>query len=368
MNAANCKLSCLLVAIGSTAFLLCSCQTAAPQKVATEEPDAVPEIGVETPEKKEPEPVVDPKPVVLKLEPQKTVVVKRGVHEQADQLGATATRQEDGVWRIEKGDRRLELKEKSRRALLNDVVVYLSEPFVEIDGTYEVSEADFEYTLRPALEPPEIVLKSKIVVIDPGHGGAEPGTENQTLGILEKDLNLDVAVRLQALLEENGYKVVLTRYNDRLVPLEDRSKIANRSNAGLFVSIHFNAAHNEEASGIETYVLTPPDSVSSNDGRVEDDAPVYAGNDFDPLNFELGYQIQSRLIADLQRQDRGIKRARFKVLTELECPGILVECGFLSHGKEARLVNTPVYRQKLAESLSHSLTSILMSSRVIPSS
>jgi len=94
---------------------------------------------------------------------------------------------------------------------------------------------------------------------------------------------------------------------------------------------------------------------------------LYAGNDFDPLNFELGYQIQSRLIDDLQREDRGIKRARFKVLTELECPGILVECGFLSHGKEARLVNTPVYRQKLAESLSHSLTSILMSSKVVPS-
>lgn len=366
MRAAGRKLNCLLVVLSSLAFLLCSCQTPAPKGPEPEVTAVVPELGTDVPEVETVVPAPEPDPISPKPELKEPPRPIAGIFGQARRLGASVQEKGDGFWYVEKGSRKLELKEQSRIANLNETVVFLNEIFTERKGVLALSDSDFEYTLRPALDPTEIVLKSKIIVIDPGHGGAEPGSGNKALSILEKDLNLDVSIRLQKLLEENGFKVVLTRYNDRLVPLEDRSRIANRSNAGIFLSIHFNAALNVEASGIETYMLTPPESASSNDDAIGSDELSYSGNEFDHLNFELGYRIQSRLIDDLQRVDRGIKKARFKVLKDLECPGLLVECGFLSHGKEAPLVNTPVYRQKLAESLSHSLTSILMSSQIVP--
>ncbi len=366
MRAAYCKLDCLLVVLSSAAFFLCSCQTQPAKVPESNAAEAVPEIGTETPRVESVVATPEPEPVPPLPEPKEPARPLSGIFEQANRIGATAQAKGDGVWLIEKGGRKLELTEQSRMASLNGIVVFLNEPFLEKEGAFVLSDSDFEYTLRPALEPAEIVLRSKVIVIDPGHGGAEPGSENKSLSLLEKDLNLDVSIRLQKLLEDNGYKVVLTRYNDRLVPLEDRSRIANRSNAGIFLSIHFNSALNKEASGIETYLLTPPESASSNDDAIGSSETSYSGNSFDSLNFELGFRIQSRLIADLQREDRGLKKARFKVLKDLECPGLLVECGFLSHGKEAPLINTPVYRQKLAESLSHSLTSILMSSQIVP--
>lgn len=367
MRAAHSKLQRLLVFVGSAALFLCSCKTTQTEVAEPEDTAVVTELGVEPTQVETVEPVSEPEPVVPPEKTEKPTPQATGIFVQADRLGARVVEKGDGVWLIEKGERSVELKEQSRRAILNGTVVYLNEVFAEKEGDFTLSDLDFEYTLRPALDPPEILLRSKIVVIDPGHGGAEPGSVNESLRILEKDLNLDVSLRLQKLLDENGFKVVLTRYNDRLVPLEDRSQIANRSNAGLFVSIHFNAALNKEASGIETYLLTPENSASSNDDTIGSSEPSYLGNQSDLLNFELGYRVQSRLIADLQRVDRGIKKARFKVLKDLECPGLLIECGFLSHGKEAPLINTPVYRQKLAESLSHSLTSILMTSRIVSS-
>jgi len=197
------------------------------------------------------------------------------------------------------------------------------------------------------------------VVIDPGHGGTETGTRNETLGVFEKELNLDVAIRVRYLLEDEGVNVVMTRYDDRVVSLEDRLKIANRAKPALFASIHFNAAPNLKAEGIETYVLTPPIAVSSNDSLSSLRQGRLAGNGFDYANFEIGFLVQRKLISDLQRVDRGLKRARFKVLTELGCPGILIECGFLSNDKEALLVNTPVFRQRLAKSLSEAILELL---------
>lgn len=361
MSTSDCKLRRLLMVSSGLAILLSACQTPPLEVHEKEAPPALSELGPEPsrievyipepgPAPSEPEPLQEPPPKPT------------GIVWQAEQIGATVEKAGEIDWLVVKGDRRLQLTERSRKANLNGTVIYLNDAFFEKDGTYALSESDFEYILKPALNPVEIVLKSKIVAIDPGHGGAEPGSENQSLGLLEKDLNLDVSMRLKDLLEEKGYKVVLTRYNDRLVPLEDRSKIANRANAGIFVSIHFNASINDEASGIETYVLTPPGSSSSNGESLDSDVSSLPGNYFDRVHFELGYQIQSRLVADLQRVDRGLKKARFMVLKDLECPGLLVEGGFLSHSREALLVNTPVYRQKLAESLSESLVAILLKS------
>lgn len=360
MNPAPRKPIRLLILLGGVASFIVSCQTIPDPEIAEESPDPEPESTVATPAElgTEPKPVA---PVAPTKEPKPKIVRKPagGIANQAERLGAVAKDLGDGVWQVEKASRTLELRESSRNASLNGTVVILHEPFELGKDGFALSESDFENTLRPAIEAPSLKLRSRVVVLDPGHGGAEPGSVNQSLNVLEKDLNLDVSLRLQELLEANGVKVVLTRYNDRLVPLEDRSEIANRSNAGLFISIHFNSARNIEASGIETFALTPAGAVSSNDSQVGEGSGQFPGNAFDAANFELGFRIQSRLVDDLQRIDRGLKRARFKVLKDLECPGALVECGFLSHGKEALLVNTPVYRQKLAESLAESILASL---------
>ena len=367
MRSGQSKLQRLLVFMGSAALFLSSCRTPQSEVADSGETAFASELGVEPNQLTTVETVSETGAVVPIVKSKKPNPKAAGIFKQAGQLGARVTEKGEGVWLIEKGKRRFELREQSRQAILNGTVVYLNEVFAEKKGNFALSHSDFEYTLRPALDPPEIVLRSKTVVLDPGHGGVEPGSVNRSLRILEKDLNLDVSLRLQKLIEENGFKVVLTRYDDRLVPLEDRSQIANRSNAGVFVSIHFNAAFNKEASGLETYLLTPQNSALSNDDIIGSSEPSNRVNQTHLLNFEFGYRVQSRLIVDLQRVDRGIKKARFKVLKDLECPGLLIECGFLSHVKEAPLINTPVYRQKLAESLSDSLTSILMTGRIVSS-
>ena len=335
---------------------LVSCQT---PPVPTSKDDAAPEMcpaepvveKLEQPEEK-PDLLEVPKP-----EPQPAPSLT--IESQARSIGARAKKVEDKDWEISKGDRLLVLTEESRTAELNGTVLVLNEPFKERQGAFRLGELDYEYTLKPAMDPLALRLGSRKVVIDPGHGGSDPGAGNENMGILEKDLNLDVSIRVQELLEEKGVSVVMTRYDDRVVSLEERLKIANRTLPALFVSIHFNSATNLEAKGIETYVLTPPFAISSNDGQASSRPGRLAGNDFDSANFEIGYSIQGKLVADLQRADRGLKRARFKVLTELSSPGILLECGFLSNDKEALLLNTPAFRQRLAKSFADAIIEML---------
>jgi N-acetylmuramoyl-L-alanine amidase len=339
-----------------TGFWMVSCQTpperaakdAPPSEHSPTEPEIVrgdePESKIDI--QKTPEIVPQPSPSL-------------NIESQARAIGAKAGKKGDDKWEISKGDRSLVLTEESRVAELNGTVLFLNEAFIKRDDTLRLGELDYEYTLKPAMYPLALKLGSRRVVIDPGHGGTETGTRNETLGVFEKELNLDVAIRVRYLLEDEGVNVVMTRYDDRVVSLEDRLKIANRAKPALFASIHFNAAPNLKAEGIETYVLTPPIAVSSNDSLSSLRQGRLAGNGFDYANFEIGFLVQRKLISDLQRVDRGLKRARFKVLTELGCPGILIECGFLSNDKEALLVNTPVFRQRLAKSLSEAILELL---------
>ncbi len=341
----------LLSISGCAAIFLCSCQTQQEPTPEKEPPSAVVEPEPSAPKK----PEVAPKPVTPTPKPKPSTPRAAGIAKQAKDAGAVTRKDSDGVWIVEKEGRTLRLFEDERKAELDGVAIFLDAPFEQRKRAYALSDSDVEYMFGLAMSPAKGALRSRTIVIDPGHGGSDRGTRSESLNLSEKDINLDISVRMQGLLEEMGYKVVLTRYDDRLLSLEDRTKIANRSNAGVFVSVHFNAALNEEAEGIEAYVLTPAGVASTNDSELGNDAGEWPGNDFDHLNFDLGFAIQKALISDLQRMDRGLKKARWKVLKELGCPGVLVECGFLSHSKEALLVNTPVYRQKLAESLAMSL-------------
>jgi len=244
---------------------------------------------------------------------------------------------------------------KGRRILyLNSVPIYLGFPTLESSGRLYLAEADYLHVLQPILTPQAFSNRPELrrIVLDAGHGGRDSGAKNDAYRIDEKSLALDVALRLQAMLQRAGYEVVMTRDSDRFIPLERRPQIANRANGDLFISIHFNAAYSSTAEGFETFALTPQFQASSKfpkPGRGDDRR--YDGNEQDPWNTLLGYHVQSALVKGAGGPDRGLKRARFLVLKHLECPGVLVELGFVSNPSTAQKVRTAVFRQTLAQSL-----------------
>ena len=339
----------LAVFLFITAFLW-GCKTVPPaeEPEPVEKPEApVPDVAPEPePAKPKPEPLVEP-------EPKPSAKPKPGTLEsQANEIGATVSRvQDENTWIISLDSNELALVEGSRKASLNGVSIFLDEVFEKRRGKWSLGESDQVLLLGVLREiGSKVRLDSNTVVIDPGHGGSEEGAVNETLGLLEKDLVLDLATRLQETLEEAGFKVVLTRFDDRLVSLSDRSRIANRSEAGFFISLHFNGSTNLEAKGIETFVLTPA-GYASTDANEQNEADRYSGNDYDSESLKLAWSIHSKLVEESQREDRGIKKGRFGVLKALDCPGVLIEGGFLTHNDEAHLISTPVYRQRLAEGI-----------------
>jgi N-acetylmuramoyl-L-alanine amidase len=212
-------------------------------------------------------------------------------------------------------------------------------------------------------------LKINRVVIDAGHGGHDQGTAGSN-GLLEKDLVLDVALRLGKLVEEKmGSEVVFTRSDDTFVPLEERTAIANRKKADLFISIHANSSPVPRVAGIETYYLnftTAPDALdvatrenASSDKSVyelQDLVQTIAKHDKVEESRSLALDVQSALQSyeiknNPLAKDRGIRKAPFVVLIGAQMPSILAEIGFLSNTRDQALLNKPDQRQKLAEAL-----------------
>ncbi|HET7537972.1 MAG TPA: N-acetylmuramoyl-L-alanine amidase [Candidatus Didemnitutus sp.] len=201
----------------------------------------------------------------------------------------------------------------------------------------------------------------KTIVLDPGHGGSDPGTENAKVGVNEKTNTLDVALRLKKLLELRGWRVLMVRDKDvelsknKKIDLAMRADFANKNNADLFLSIHFNSAP-QSISGVETFVLPSQFMLSTSDENGDDMTKTsFPGNRFDFANVLLGEKLHRALRSGLKIPDRGFKRQRFAVLRTLECPGALVECGYLSNDAEARRVGTAEFRQQIAESLADGL-------------
>ena len=248
----------------------------------------------------------------------------------------------------------IDVGKKNRVLYLNRLPIYLGFPTVESKGQLFITRADYQHVLQPILTPQVFKKRPGIrrVVIDAGHGGKDSGALNNTYGLMEKNLTLDVARRLKALLENSGFEVVMTRDSDVYIPLAQRPKVANRAKADLFVSLHFNAASSTSASGFESFALTPQYQASSKYPRpTSKDAKRYRGNEQDPWNTLITYHLERALVQGLGGPDRGIKRARWSVLKDLECPGVLTELGFISHAETAKKVRSPAFRQKLARSL-----------------
>jgi N-acetylmuramoyl-L-alanine amidase len=214
----------------------------------------------------------------------------------------------------------------------------------------------------------QLGLSVSRIVIDPGHGGRDPGTRAQ--GLKEADLTLDIALRLEKLLQaEPGLEVVLTRRADEYVPLETRTEIANREGADLFLSIHANASRNPAARGIETYFLSFASSPDAEAVAARENASsersmhtlpdiikaIALNNKLDESR-DLAAAVQETLSTRLRRADketrnRGVRKAPFVVLIGAGMPSALTEIAFLSNKQEAQLLKTTAYKQRIAEAL-----------------
>lgn len=254
---------------------------------------------------------------------------------------------------------RVELRADSREIEFAGRRVFLGDAILARAGTLYLSRIDAERALVPLLRPDRLPSRPPLrtVVLDAGHGGQDSGTVNTTLRLQEKDFALDVALRLRRQLAGTGWKVVLTRDEDRFVPLRERAEIANRANADVLVSIHFNAvAGNSTVRGTETFVLTPRHQRSTSSALASpDDDAEQPGNAHDHWSQVLGWQLHRRLLTKLGTEDRGLKRARFAVLRYADCPAVLVEAGYLSNDSEARRIADAKFRGDIAEALAAGL-------------
>ena len=196
------------------------------------------------------------------------------------------------------------------------------------------------------LEPAPSNAPFALVVIDAGHGGQDTGTVKN--GLVEKELALDVAHRVERLLQARGLVVALTRADDTYVSLQDRATIANNQPEAVFVSIHFDDAGRTAATGIETYYAAHPVSLPS---RIASWLPFLQRTSSEPPNVEsqsLATSIQETLVERTQAMSRGTRPEQFFVIANVRHPAVLVEGGFLTNKDDVvRLANAD-YRQQMA--------------------
>ncbi len=214
------------------------------------------------------------------------------------------------------------------------------------------------------------------VVIDPGHGGKDPGAIGTVLKLKEKDVNLSVALELGRLLyAEPGFKVVFTRKTDVFIPLDERAQKANKEKADLFISIHANASPNKSAYGAETFVVGSSSKENMATAMRENASILYEENykarygGFDPnksesyimfdmmqssfltQSIDLAQRVQKKIVSSCGRADRSVKQAGFLVLRQTNMPSILVELGYLTNAKEEKYLKKESSRKAMAKAI-----------------
>jgi N-acetylmuramoyl-L-alanine amidase len=232
---------------------------------------------------------------------------------------------------------------------------------------------------RVAIKPEGVELRvwprpqrqMKRLMLDPGHGGEDPGALGRQ-GTREKIVVMDVVKRLKTKLEKQGFEVILTRDTDRFVSLAERSRGSNGHKADLFISVHANASPNRAACGLETYFLSEAKTDWERAVAARENAslgtsesapgPGTAGdlgliladlaqNEFLFESSELAAQIQTATVKQARIKDRSVRQANFYVLRNSFMPAVLVECGFLSNKSEEKLLRKPEHRERLAEGI-----------------
>jgi len=233
----------------------------------------------------------------------------------------------------------------------------------------------------PALltkSPPSHTVRT--IVIDPGHGGKDPGAIGRG-GLKEKDVVLDIGLRLKKLLRRQGYTVIMTRADDTFIPLGDRTQIANSRNADLFVSIHANANPNRRTKGVQVYLLGKATDAEARDTASRENGDDNSHmSDLDQIfndmaldfrinhSITLAYQTHDAFLRTVGKRysvaDLGVKRAPFYVLMNSTMPGILAEVSFISNPQEEARLRQAAYRQSIAEALARGVERYLAESEI----
>ncbi len=264
---------------------------------------------------------------------------------------------------LENKEHRMILNVGSKQCRLNGILFILSRAVTYHKGHYLFSRTDLNNLIDPTIRPyrNRKARPFNTVVIDAGHGGRDSGSSGYFNN--EKFYTLKVARMLRDRLKKIGYRVVMTRDSDVYITLANRVKIANRYPHAIFICIHFNSGQSK-AHGIETYTVSPvgiPHIGRSHQARDDHSVP---GNMADSASVALATGVHSRVLMYLNNSrygnfgalDRGIKHARFNVLSGIKIPAILIEGGFLSNRSEAAKINTYQYQKALADAIVRGIT------------
>jgi N-acetylmuramoyl-L-alanine amidase len=223
---------------------------------------------------------------------------------------------------------------------------------------------------REAEKKHECSAKGYVVVLDPGHGGRDPGAISQDGALKEKDITLEVAKATKRILEKNnpGITVELTRSDDKFMNLEARTALANRLNADLFISIHCNSDTDANSAGIETYYLSQAtsDEKAMKVAATENSMSLAKMSDLQATLLDLivtskkteSEELATAVSNSLERaipkgRHRGVKQAPFYVLLGAKMPAVLVECAFISSSRESKKLHSPEYLNTVAQGLAN---------------
>jgi len=234
-----------------------------------------------------------------------------------------------------------------RVLFLLSAIVFLS------TNIHLLAEENLSASSKLLLPPLKKKIKIPVIVIDPGHGGNDHGAKAES-GLKEKDVVLDIAQKTRNVLQSLGFQVVMTRSDDRFIPLSERVEICKASSGDLFLSIHANSAPNKKASGFETFFLSP-NKRGTGIEKYKGFLTYLKLSSNTRKSFKIAKLVQFEMTQKTGGIDRGIKMARFHVLRNSLVPAILVETGFLSNEEEAAALSSEDYRNKVAIALANSV-------------
>jgi N-acetylmuramoyl-L-alanine amidase len=224
------------------------------------------------------------------------------------------------------------LTSKKPVAALSQKLLKPSKPVAAILEEHKVQvEKPLAESRKLLYAKPTKLLDGKLIVLDPGHGGYDLGA--RMFSVDEKSLALSTALLTKKHLQEKGYRVILTRSRDVFISLEKRASIANETKGILFVSIHFNAANNPIAKGVEVFYNLSQDKIRAGNSK------------------KLATKVLEKIVQKTASENRGVKEGKFFVIRETKMPSILVEAGFMTHPDELHLLKDVNYRDKIAQGI-----------------
>ncbi|UPA28260.1 MAG: N-acetylmuramoyl-L-alanine amidase [Verrucomicrobiota bacterium] len=242
---------------------------------------------------------------------------------------------------VTKGGATVQMTAEKDHLTYQSTHIFLQYPLKYQGSEVLVSEDDVQNVLTPLLAPsliPKKIAIPQTIVIDPGHGGKDPGATNNRLQLQEKNLVLAIALQLKTELIRRQYIVKMTREKDEFKELEDRPRVTG----DVFISLHLNSSGTPNQSlGTEVHVLT------RNQGS--------PGNTFNRWNTILGYLVVSRLVGVAQFRNRGLKMSNLAVLRNSTSPAILIELGFINHDIEAKKLADQAFQKKLVGGIANAL-------------